>query len=169
MARRLVIRGPADLARLRPRSREAFFNAAEAVSEARRKGTTVAAEVERLQRSGVRVSRYAVRRYFGRDLARGSGGWAVPKAVDRSYHGDINITSTEGLIPRPVRGSKARRLVSEHANAVKHYLSTGETQQLERFRGKRPAGLTLEIDPEKLDLLERAGEFDFLDLYEGRA
>ena len=41
------IRGPRDLAGLSPRSREAFANSAEVVSEARRRGTTIAAEVER--------------------------------------------------------------------------------------------------------------------------
>jgi hypothetical protein len=169
MSRRVYVRGSRDLARLRPRSQEAFFNAAEAISEARRRGTTIAAEVERLQQNGIRVSRYGVRRYFGDDLERGPGGWLVPKRSDRSYHGRMLVTSTKGVLARPVHGSRARSLVAEHANAVKRYLNTGETNQLERFRGKHVAGLVLETDPDALDDLQRAGELDFLDLYEGRA
>ena len=78
------------------------------------------------------------------------------------------MTSTKGVIARPVRGSRARSLVAEHANAVKVYLDRGETEQLERFRGRRVAGVLLETDPNALDELQRAGELDFLDLYEGR-
>lgn len=168
MPRRMYVRGPADLARLRPRSQEAFYNAAEAVNYARIHGTTVAQAVERLRARGIRVSRYGVRRYFGNDLKRGPGGWLVPRRADRSYHGNLLVTSTKGVIARPVRGSRARSLVAEHANAVKVYLDRGETEQLERFRGRRVAGVLLETDPNALDELQRAGELDFLDLYEGR-
>lgn len=165
------IRGPRDLKRLPARSREAFTNAAEVVSEARRNGTTIAHEVERLQRQGVRVSRYSVRRYFGGDLERGRGGWSIPKPTDRSYHGDLRIISTEGLVERPVRGSHARRLVSEHANAVQRYLhgDDPEGEGLRRFTGRRVAGVELETDLDRLDELQRRGDFDdFLDLYVDR-
>ncbi len=173
MSRRRVVRihGPKDLARLSPRSREAFANAAEAVSEARRRGTTIAAEVERLRTSGVRVSRESVRRYFGHDLERGPGGWSVPRKADRSYHGDLWVVSTGGVVAHPVRGSNARRLVSEHANAVRRYLQGDdpEGEGLRRFQGRRVAGVALEIDLDRLVELERLGEFDdFLDLYVDR-
>lgn len=165
------VRGPRDLTQLRPRSREAFANAAEAVSEARRRGTTIEHEVGRLRRKGVRVSRYGVRRYFGEDLERGPGGWTVPKPTDRSYHGNLRIISTEGVVERPVRGSNARRLVSEHANAVQRYLHGDEPEGegLRRFRGRRVGGVVLETDRDRLDEVERRGEFeDFLDLYVDR-
>jgi hypothetical protein len=167
MARRTRIRGPRDLAKLPARSREAFANAAEVISEARRRGTTIADEVERLQSKGVRVSRYGVRHYFEHDLERGPGGYSVPKPTDRSYHGDLEIISTEGVVPRAVRGSNARRLVSEHANAVNNYLHgrDPDAEGLRRFRGKRVAGVELESDPDRLDLLRDAGELDEYELY----
>jgi hypothetical protein len=167
MARRTHIRGPRDLAKLPPRSREAFANAAEVVSEARRRGTTIAEEVERLQGRGVRVSRYSVRRYFEHDLERGPGGYSVPKPSDRSYHGNLQIVSTEGVVARPVRGSKARTLVSDHANAVRDYLHGRDPdgEGLLRFRGKRVAGVELETDPGRLQLLRDAGELDDYELY----
>jgi hypothetical protein len=171
VSRRVRIRGPRDLQRLRPRSREAFANAAEVVSETRRRGTTIAHEVERMRRQGLRVSRGSVRRYFGHDLERGPGGWSVAKQSDRSYHGDLRIVSTGGVVERPVRGSRARTLVAEHANAVRRYLhgDDPEGEGLRRFKGRRVAGVELETDLDRLDGLQRQGEFDeFLDLYADR-
>jgi hypothetical protein len=166
------VRGPRDLEQLSPRSREAFLSAGEVVSEARRHGTTIAHEVERLRAQGVRVSRGDVRRYFGHDLERGPGGWSVPKKADRSYHGDMRIVSTEGVVVRPVRGSRARTLIADHANAVRRYLRgyDPDGDGLERFVGRRVAGVELETDRDRLDELWRQGEFDdFLDLYVDRA
>jgi hypothetical protein len=171
MSRRVRIRGPKDLARLSPRSQEAFLNAAEAVSEARRHGTTIAHEVERLRRQGERVSRESVRGFFAQDLERGPGGWSVPKPADRSYHGDIRVVSTEGVVPRPLRGSRARRLVAEHANAVKAYLGGDDPDGdgLDRFSGRRVGGVELETDRDRLEELERQGELDDFVLYVDRA
>jgi hypothetical protein len=170
VTRRLRIRGPKDLARLSPRSHEAFANAAEVVTEARRRGTTISEEVERLRGKGVRVSRESVSRYFGHDLERGPGGRLVPKAADRSYHGDLRIISTEGIVARPVRGSRARTEVAQHANAVARYLrgEDPEGDGLARFEGRRVGGVELETDLDRLDLLQRLGEVEFFDLYADR-
>ncbi len=156
---------------MRPRSREAFSNAAEVVSEARRRGTTIEVEVERLRARGVRVSRSSVRRYFGHDLTRGSGGWLVPKPADRSYHGDMFVISTEGVVGRPVRGSRSRSVISEHARAVDDYLRGRypEGEGLRRFAGRRVAGVELETDRDRIDELRRVGDLEFLDLYVDRA
>ena len=171
MSRRLRIRGPNDLSRLSPRSQEAFLNAAEAVSEARRNRTTIAHEVERLRRQGEQVSRDSVRRYFGHDLERGPGGWSVPKPADRSYHGDLRIISTEGVVERPLRGSRARQRVAEHANAVKAFLRGDDPDGngLDRFSGRRVDGVELETDLGRLEELERQGELDDFILYVDRA
>ena len=170
-SRRVRIRGPRDLAALSPRSQEAFLNAAEAVSEARRNGTTIAHEVDRLRRRGEHVSRASVRRYFAHDLERGPAGWAVPKPSDRSYHGDIRVISTDGVVERPLRGSRARQLVAEHANAVKAYLRGDDPDGdgLDRFSGRRAGGVELETDRGQLEELERRGELDDFILYVDRA
>jgi hypothetical protein len=165
------VRGPKDLARLSARSRETFFNAAEVVTEARRRGTTVEEEVDRLRARGVRISMASVRRYFGHDLERGPGGRLVPKPADRSYHGNVRIVSTDGVVARPVRGSNARRVASDHANAVQRYLRGDDPdgEGLERFRGRRVGGVELETDRDRLDELQRRGQFDDFDLYADRA
>jgi hypothetical protein len=154
------------LARLSERDRESFHRSAEVVSEARRRGTTIATEVDRLRGKGAQVSRQSVRRFFGHDLHRGPGGWSVPNAEDRSYHGDMVIISTEGKVERPVCGSKARRLVAEHANAVRAFLhGDSDGDELKRFAGRRVGGVELETDPDRLEQLAYTGEVEFLDLY----
>jgi hypothetical protein len=152
---------------LSPRSREAFVNAAQVVTDARRRETSIAAEVELKRDLGVRISQATVVRYFGHDLERGRRGQLVPKPSDRSYHGDMLVLSSDGVVARPLRGSKARSLVAEHANAVRAYLN-GEDPDgdgLERFAGRRVGGVLLQADTVGIDLLALSGEYEFLDLY----
>jgi hypothetical protein len=164
---RVRIRGSSDLAELRPRSREAFLNAAEALTEARREQRTIAAQVEAMRERGIRVSRYAITRFFGHDLERGPGGWSVPRKADRSYHGDLLVISTEGLVARPVRGSRARSLIAAHANSVAGYLRGDDPdgEELLSYRGRSVAGVELETDLDRLDLLQAGGELDGFELY----
>jgi hypothetical protein len=141
------------------------------MSESQRRGAPIGDEIARAQRKGMRVSWSSVRRYFGHDLERGAGGRTFAKKSDRSYHGDLRIVSTDGVVERPVRGSNARRLASEHANAVRRFLRglDPEAEGLERFAGKRVGGVELETDPARLAEIERRGDFDdFLDLYADR-
>jgi hypothetical protein len=130
----------------------------------------VGEEIARARAQGYRVSWASIRRYFGHDLERGPGGRIYAKTSDRSYHGNMRIVSTEGVVERPVRGSNARRMVSEHANAVQRYLrgADPEGDGLIRFAGKRSGGVELETDLDRLDLLQRSGDIDFLDLYADR-
>jgi hypothetical protein len=141
------------------------------MSESQRRGTPAYDEVDRARQKGLRISRDSLRRYFGHDLERGPGGRIYAKKSDRSYHGDLRIVSTEGVVERPVRGSNARRLASEHANAVQRFLRGFDPggEALERFARKRVGGVELETDLDRLAELERRGDFDdFLDLYTER-
>ena len=116
---------------------------------------------------GVHVTRESVRRFFGQDLERGPGGWSVPKPSDRSYHGDMRIISTDGLVVRPVRGSRARKVVAEHANAVQAFLlGLDDGEQLRRFRGRRVGGVELQTDLDRLEQEGARGELEFLELYD---
>jgi hypothetical protein len=155
------------LARLRPRSRRVFSLAAEVVSEARRTGQTIAETVEAFRRRGLPASRYGVGRYFAQDVERGRGGFLVAKPADRSYHGDLLIISTEGVVRRPVRGSRARTLAAAHAAANAVYLRGDDPggEGLRRFHGRRVAGVELETDLDRLDLLQDSGQLDDFELY----
>ena len=75
------------------------------------------------------------------------------------------ISSTEGVVERVVRGSRARSLVGRHHNAVERYLATGDTSALDPFVGKRVAGVELETAPTRLEDQFIAGELEFLELY----
>jgi hypothetical protein len=165
--RRIRISGPRDLAKMSPRSREAFANAAQVVTDARRRGISIREEIELKRDQGVRISFETVVRYFGHDLERGRRGRLVPKPSDRSYHGDMLVLSTEGAVARPLRGSKTRSLVAEHANAVRAYLNRHDPDGdgLERFVGKRVGGVALQTDLAAIELAELSGEYEFLDLY----
>jgi hypothetical protein len=140
------------------------------MSESQRRDAPAYDEVDRAQQKGLRISRDSLRRYFGHDLERRPDGRIYAKKSDRSYHGDMRIVSTEGLVERPVRGSNVRRRVSEHANAVQRYLhgDDPEGHGLVRFEGKRVGGVELETNLDRLDRLQRSGEVDFLDLYTDR-
>jgi hypothetical protein len=169
--RRDRIRGPKDLGGLSPRDRELFAGSAYVMNESQRRRTSIAEEVRRARAKGYRVTRGSVRRFFQHDLERGPGGYSYAKQSDRSYHGDLRVVSTEGVVERPVRGSNARRLVSQHANAVRGYLEGDDPagEGLVRFAGNRVGGVELETDRDRLDLLRARGEFDdFLDLYVDR-
>jgi hypothetical protein len=116
---------------------------------------------------GIRVSRASVRKFFGHDLERGPGGWSVPRNADRSYHGDLLIIATVGVVARPVRGSDARTEIAEHANAVARYLRGDDPsgEGLLPFRSRRRAGVEFETDLARLDLLQASGALDDFELY----
>ena len=62
--------------------------------------------------------------------------------------------------------SSDRSTVGGHWNAVQAYLYTGETEQLDRYRGVHVAGRLLLTDPDVIERLARIGELDLEDIYE---
>ncbi len=79
----------------------------------------------------------------------------------------LHVGTTRGDMVLTVRGSRAASTVGRHANAVKEYLEHGDPSALAEFEGKRIAGHALETDLDALDEQARAGEWDWLQLYEG--
>jgi hypothetical protein len=79
----------------------------------------------------------------------------------------MRITSTEGVVERMVRGSRARSTIGAYQNAVRTYLATGDTTAIEPFVDKRVAGVTLEADPDTLEEQFMRGELEFLEIYSG--
>lgn len=59
-----------------------------------------------------------------------------------------------------------RSIVGGHWNAVQNFLYTGETDELERYRGVQVAGRPLLTDPDKIERLARIGDLDFEEIYE---
>lgn len=81
------------------------------------------------------------------------------------------MISPEGQISINAPGSRAASMIGKHDAAVKRYLSTGFTSQLEPFKGK---GIRVgkkiywfSTDPDSLDSLWREGKLEIEDIYKG--
>lgn len=81
----------------------------------------------------------------------------------------LQFLTAEGLIEITVRSSRTASKISGYMAAVYRYLKTGETAQLEQFRGKavRVSRERFEFttDLRTLDRLANAGQVAFEDLY----
>jgi hypothetical protein len=77
----------------------------------------------------------------------------------------VNVLTTSGL-KQLTLDEADRSLAAQHVNAVTHYRDTGQTEQLEAFRGKQIGGVQLETDPRELQRLARLGRLDFQEFYE---
>lgn len=105
-----------------------------------------------------------VLRYFGPYYQRERGRYRV-LAADREPFLMTIISVEEGAATRVVRGSRRRALVGAHAQAIDQALRSGDDTALQRFRGKRVAGLTLLTDLDELTHQQRRGQLDFLEIY----
>ena len=105
-----------------------------------------------------------IRKYAPDAVSRSTSGRYRATKADRLVR-PMRVVSTEGMIEVIVRGSVVASLNARHANAVKHYLNTGDVSVLLPFEGKKVAGRVLETDPDKLDELGRRGYLDWLSIY----
>jgi len=106
-----------------------------------------------------------IARYVGSALKKDRGRY-VALAGDRLARPPLRVLTTEGPKDLIVRGSRGSSLVGAHWNAIERFLSTGDTNRLTPFRGKRVAGHTLETDPDAIEREARRGELEFEDLYQ---
>ena len=96
---------------------------------------------------------------------------AVPTAGTTQRDDDetylMRIVSTEGIVEREVRGSRARSRVAAHHDVVERFISArgGDVSTLRPFRGERIGGVELETDPERLVALAQSAELAFLEIY----
>ncbi len=109
-----------------------------------------------------------VKRYAGRGLDR-EGRRYTPKPFDRLSR-TLRVLTPEGQISLPIADSRTASQIGRYWNAVEHYLATGDTSQLERFRGKffrvNKQAYPFIVDTDLLDDLAAAGELHFDDLYD---
>jgi hypothetical protein len=155
-----VARSRRDLIKLRPAEREARRRSLEALRIMRREGRSLS----RAARDAGTTPK-TVRRYADGALEGTSGGRLKARRADRLLR-VMNVLSTDGHVTVAVRGSGAASLVAEHANAVRRYLTAGDTGALDRFVGVRVAGLTLETDPDAIETFALSGELDFEEIYD---
>lgn len=106
----------------------------------------------------------SMKKYGGSALQREANGRYSVMPADRLLR-PIRVISTDGTTESFVRGSRVASTVGRHANAVKRFLDTGETQQLREFEGKRVAGHELETREEVLEEMARRRDLDWVSLY----
>jgi hypothetical protein len=106
--------------------------------------------------------------YIGPALKRTPNGRYAAKPRDGLLR-MMRLLSPRGEIEIAVTDSRTASTLAEYANAVRHYLTTGDRSLLKPFRGRiisaQKVAYKLETDPRVLDRLGDAGALSFDDLY----
>ncbi len=110
----------------------------------------------------------AVRFWAGPALTSRRGDTATARPADRLYR-PMRAMTDDGIVAVDLRGSKAAGTLGAYWNAVHHYLTTGDTGPLDRFRDVRVGGITLTTDPRVLDHHAHIGELAFESIYAAAA
>jgi len=83
--------------------------------------------------------------------------------------GRMRILTSSGVEDVELQTSEARSAVGSYWNAVQHYLSTGEADELERFSRTLIRGRRVLTDLDEIERLARIGDLDIEDIYEDLA
>lgn len=61
---------------------------------------------------------------------------------------------------------ETKSLIAHYWNAVGHFIRTGDTSRLDRYRDRSHLGYPFETDPEVVEDFWLSTDFDFQELYE---
>lgn len=142
---------PPDAAAARERSLDAL-------AVARRDKVSLS---EAARREGMAVDAVA---WWSDGATERRGGRVFAASGDRLFR-PMYVYSDGAVVPVDVRGSRVASAIGSYHSAVHHYLSTGDSSRLARFRGVKVGGIELETDLDVIDELARRGEFDFESIY----
>jgi hypothetical protein len=78
----------------------------------------------------------------------------------------MRILTSAGVEDLELHSDEAKSAVGTYWNAVRRYLWTGRTDELEPFSGTLIRKRPLLTDPDRIDQLARIGDLDFEDIYE---
>jgi hypothetical protein len=153
---------PGDFGRLPEAARESRTDALRVLAFARDQQTTVEAAARQLD-----VPIATVRYWVPEALEPRRQGLTLPREADRllrlrplMLEGESEVTFVA------VRGSRAADLADEVFNLQWQYVNgRADAADLERIRGDRIAGRTVEADPDRLGYLARAGAIDIPEAY----
>ncbi len=149
------VRSRADLEALPARAREVREDSLRAVSLMRAQALSLdeAATLAGTTPEAVK--------FWARDAVTSKG---EVRRADRMLR-PMLIYSDGDLVSVDVRGSRVASTVGRYHAAVGTYLATGDTSELEKFRGKKVAGRVLDTDPDVIDELARRGSMSWASLY----
>ena len=158
---RAVVRSAAELARLHPLEREARGRALDALSRIR-KGASL-----RRAAFDAATTPPTVRRYAGSALRREGRRWRATLS-DRLFRQMRWIVETD-VITMDVTDSRTASRIASYWNAVRDYVETGSTRQLQTFRGKtirvQKRAFFFVTDTRVLNQLARRGDLSFETIY----
>jgi len=161
-----------QLARRKP-SLRTWDAGRQVITYARENDVPIADALRDLKKKGVKTSRGSVKKYWGDAITRDAHGRAVATKADR-YLRVLNALTPGGVREIMVVGSRNATIVSEHENAVRAYLFTGDPTRLRSwgekygdkvFRDAAGARVSLETDIDVIDLRDQRGEISYEDLY----
>lgn len=78
----------------------------------------------------------------------------------------MRIIATTGVTATNVPDAGDRTTIGQHANAVRHFLDTGDTAPLRPFEDTTVEGHRLQVDPDALEAWAFEGEVEFEDIYD---
>jgi hypothetical protein len=109
-------------------------------------------------------------RYVGRAVRHDKPGGRFRVVASRdTLTRQLQVPTADGTVPVTVRGIKAAREFSAHANAIAHFNRTGDASRLKRFKGRTfiAEGRRYEFltDPDKLMELAEADALRLDSLY----
>jgi len=149
------------------RERAAKLRALEAIRKVRSGGSPTISRAAK--ESGTSLS--TIKKYAGSALKQKCPGGKCQVAKSDRITREMVMITPEGQVSIKAPGSRAASMIGRHDNAVKHYLATGFTSELEPFRNK---GLKVgkqiylfETNPDNLDVLWRDGKLEIEDIYKG--
>ncbi len=149
------------------REREAKLRALEAI---RRVRSGDSATISRAAKEAG-TSLPTIKRYVGSALKQKCPGGKCQVSKSDQITREMVAITPEGQIAIKAPGSRAASTIGRHDNAVKHYLATGFTSQLEPFKNKGiKVGKKIYVfatNPDTLDKLSREGKLEIEDIYRG--
>jgi hypothetical protein len=153
------VRNQDEAAGLHPAEREARRAALDALTYMRNDGLSLTRAAHRAGATPAAVLRHAG------SVLELEGGRYRAQPGDRLLR-VMTVLGLDGVEHEvTVRGSRQASHVGEHWSAIDHYRQTGDTSRLERLRGRRVGGITLETDPDVIDWWHRRGELQVEDIY----
>lgn len=108
-------------------------------------------------------------RYVGRAVRHDKPGSRFRVVANDALTRELQVPTADGHVHVAVKGIKAAREFSAHANAIAHFNRTGDASRLKRFKGRtfRAEGRRYEFltDPDKLMELAEADALRLDSLY----